>query len=727
MEQYKLELSEQGCENIEETIATLMEAAQEIAKSSEEDFEHIKSKKWYKRLWELVTYSKDNQKVTAKGVQNLAKLTEIVMKAIVILARYNADTAALVLESLKKIENLNQHLGNSTAGLNKVAVEVEKLKYNYKKSLSIKDLNKQERDIVGSIFSKYVSHCRDNKILSNEASRKLYSSVMKGDIPENDIDISTHLDKLNVGAQQLLYRLNQSYYYLITDRFDESEYFDVFDISNKNMEIIKQQIADIVQFSGPENYADTLTCDDTVNYVDLDGVETDELISEESADTQQANDGEPESDNIRIGSSIDPDKEKLEDYIVSEMLHIQNGEVKEFVSKKLHINSIVNCEGRIEFNNCIVYYNDSDHTSKVKLGDSATLEAKNCIFVCENKDTRHFISAEPKAASVKFENCDFRDCSYFLNCYLDVFQLNNCKLLNCACGFIETGAHDDGIHYIIKNNVIESKALTLFNTNEKKYEPLFKLYGKGSITNNRIEGSEHLIDIGERYKGKYFIADECTMSQCEFYNASYCTDAHNISKCVFKNCNTPVYHYPSFIDECEFEDCTDAILISSEKSQIKNCKFEDCTNAICIHFGKSQIKNCKFVSCKNRLINASQADIEFCEFRNCEFLNYNIIFNKAAIFIENFTRVLSSTIKNCIFDGCNAGEGFLIKSDVHKKSKGSVLFVEDCDFKNCTTKRKDNKIIDVMSSYLSAFNNLKFVKTVCVSNSRGLDKVNKGG
>ena len=121
MEQYKLELSEQGRENIEETIATLMEAAQEIANSSEKDFEHMKSKKWYKRLWELVTYSKDNEKMTARGVQNLAKLNEIVMKAIVILARYSADTAALVSESLNKIENLENRLNelDKILGVNK--------------------------------------------------------------------------------------------------------------------------------------------------------------------------------------------------------------------------------------------------------------------------------------------------------------------------------------------------------------------------------------------------------------------------------------------------------------------------------------------------------------------------------------------------------------------------------------------------------------------------------
>ena len=282
MEQYKLEISEQGRENIEETIATLMEAAQEIANSTEKDFEKMKSKKWYKRLWELVTYSKDNQKVTARGVSNLAKLNEIVMKAIVILARYSADTAALVSESLKKIENLEDYLGQVTSGLSKVASEVKKLKYNYKKSLTISDLNVQERDIVGSIFVKYVKKCLADGKMPTVASQKLYSFAMEGDTPEEDIDVSTHLGLISNDVQQLLFRLNQSYYYLVAGEFDDSDYFDDFDVSNKNKKVILSQIEDAVLFSGAENYTDTLAPNEEVYFIDSEDMELESTDFEEA-------------------------------------------------------------------------------------------------------------------------------------------------------------------------------------------------------------------------------------------------------------------------------------------------------------------------------------------------------------------------------------------------------------------------------------------------------------
>ena len=57
MDNYELLLSKEAEDNIDEAITTLVSAAQDIANKSEQDFELIKEKKWYKRLWELVTFS----------------------------------------------------------------------------------------------------------------------------------------------------------------------------------------------------------------------------------------------------------------------------------------------------------------------------------------------------------------------------------------------------------------------------------------------------------------------------------------------------------------------------------------------------------------------------------------------------------------------------------------------------------------------------------------------
>ena len=110
MDNYELLLSKEAEENIEEAIATLISAAQDIANKSEQDFERIKEKKWYKRLWELVTFSKDNEKIQARGVSNLAKLNEIIMKAIVLLSKQSKNNADRIYEALQKIQSLTEYV-----------------------------------------------------------------------------------------------------------------------------------------------------------------------------------------------------------------------------------------------------------------------------------------------------------------------------------------------------------------------------------------------------------------------------------------------------------------------------------------------------------------------------------------------------------------------------------------------------------------------------------------
>ncbi|MEE1012328.1 MAG: hypothetical protein U0L11_09905 [Acutalibacteraceae bacterium] len=281
MDQYKIELTQHAKENLTDTINTLMQAAQEIANSTEQDFNEMKSKKWYKRLWEVITCSKNNQKTTARGVTNLAKLTEIIMKALLLLADHSEETAKLVSESLNKIENLDGRLEELSLNFKKLALEVKKLKYNYKKNLSLQDLKAEKRDIVGSIFAKYAKLCYANEKMPNEASRNLYAFAMEGDIIEEDIDVSTHLDKIDPDVQKLLYRLNQSYYYLITGDFDDSEYFDDFSVSVKDIRMIRREIEDAVIFSGAENYARTLVPDNSLLYIDADGL----VFEEENEET----------------------------------------------------------------------------------------------------------------------------------------------------------------------------------------------------------------------------------------------------------------------------------------------------------------------------------------------------------------------------------------------------------------------------------------------------------
>jgi hypothetical protein len=52
----------------EENLSMLREAAEELFSATEADFEQIKSRKWYKRLWQMITFSRENEILLAKNM-----------------------------------------------------------------------------------------------------------------------------------------------------------------------------------------------------------------------------------------------------------------------------------------------------------------------------------------------------------------------------------------------------------------------------------------------------------------------------------------------------------------------------------------------------------------------------------------------------------------------------------------------------------------------------------
>ena len=57
MSEFEIRLTAEAEQNREETMRTLCEAAEEIGKSQEQDFQTLKERKWYQRLLKTVTFS----------------------------------------------------------------------------------------------------------------------------------------------------------------------------------------------------------------------------------------------------------------------------------------------------------------------------------------------------------------------------------------------------------------------------------------------------------------------------------------------------------------------------------------------------------------------------------------------------------------------------------------------------------------------------------------------
>lgn len=84
----------------------VLEALTDILKASEEDFQSLKEKTWYKRIWGMLTFSKDNEKRIASGVATLAKLQDVIIKLVLQLSKENAQISECARKNQAQIHQL---------------------------------------------------------------------------------------------------------------------------------------------------------------------------------------------------------------------------------------------------------------------------------------------------------------------------------------------------------------------------------------------------------------------------------------------------------------------------------------------------------------------------------------------------------------------------------------------------------------------------------------------
>ena len=170
---------------------------------------------------------------------------------------------------------------------------------------------------------------------------------------------------------------------------------------------------------------------------------------------------------------------------------------------------------------------------------------------------------------------------------------------------------------------------------------------------------------------------------------------------------------------------------------IVDCLFEQCTESIDVG-SYTQIENCQFVDCYESVITSDHAYNGGCSMKYCEFLNLKKKEVRGYILgaLENvgacidFTRTkgsnaYSNNIKKCRFSGVNIEKGYLIASHCLEKPDGDIIVIEDCDFENIRTNRKDGKVIKEFDEYYGMFKKKKEFKANYISNCRGLSQVNR--
>lgn len=681
------------------TIDDAREAAKQLFEVQVDDFSELKNEKWYKHLLNAITFGADGKKKVIKNIRSLSKLQTIFMK--------------VYCENYKGLDaQLNEIIDN----LSKTNESVKKLYINYilgiRPQHSVLELSVSEQDILLLLLCSYLSN-GDNE----ENLKKYRGSVAKKigrGLPQRDFKPEM-LETVKSG---------EIFYRCIVEMCAIDGGLDDFSVPDNIYEAIEYiSISSKTKREIEKNVYDELNAFGLDYLVAKYGVAENEILGD---DIEMVEESEIKEENLDKG-----DVELSEENITS-ILQIKKGENKVYINKKVHISTYINCEGNLEFNNCIIYYNETDARNEITIKKGGNISISNSIVVCMGFDENPFIICK-EDNKVFIENTSFIDCSYFLKMKDGYsFTIKNCKMENCLDKFLDIYIKNSGTADI-RNNVIEQKDVSeiYFTDLEKIFKHSLisvSAYGDKNImfSENVIyeeDAFQKIISKLDRYYGgfKYIDAMGMIIQNCSFHGLSSGMVVSSIRECKFENCTKYI------VLEKDWIDFVDPV--------VDNCVFINCTNVIKAD-DNTKITNCQFVSCYDKIITAKSywggICVEFCQFNNIKNLPSNnciegleqegssIIFKRAKDSKSN-----ANYLKKCIFDGISINKNFLIAASGYEKPYGIVTYIEECDFKNCTTKRSSGKIIKEYTYYDSLFKKEQAFHANIITNCRGLDKINK--
>ena len=234
MDEWKIELTQEAVEDPQGAIQALIEAANNICADSQQDFQALKDTKWYKRLWNLITFSKDNEKKLARGVANLAKLQEIVMKALLLLVGHSAETAEIAKQNSITLDELSKKLVVTKNAQMGIIRELERIKSGVATSLSFEEISSDTKLIIVNALFALAEAIPQKTPLSQE-----YLSAMMRAAHCTSSDIQDGIDFEYMGnfktkESQLVYSIAMEYVFLTTGGFEcDSEIIECISISKR--------------------------------------------------------------------------------------------------------------------------------------------------------------------------------------------------------------------------------------------------------------------------------------------------------------------------------------------------------------------------------------------------------------------------------------------------------------------------------------------------------------
>lgn len=309
----------------------LKEALLQLTNASQDQFEQIKKEKWFTRVFDMVTFSKKNEKRMASQISNLAQAQQIMMDILVRLSERDKRVSDLVTELYQKIERLSR---NDVLLAKRVNQLENRVILGITKESDLADLSELERRILSGVFFSLME--RFNYI--SDEQREFANNVLKYlDVHAQAIDLHASLSSIShIEVKRKILTASLEYCFLNEFHFDlpdrVEEIIDEFDFGNKTVTEVKSKITALYNLRGVGGFMD--------KYGKGDGYEESFYIEM------------PED-------SFEEEAVELEEIYIDSILHIPHGQNRVFKNNIVHIRAYINCEGHLEFNNCVIYYNST--------------------------------------------------------------------------------------------------------------------------------------------------------------------------------------------------------------------------------------------------------------------------------------------------------------------------------------------------------------------------------
>ena len=650
--------------NIEsEDIDSVALAIKKISTSSENQFNELKKERWFNRLFNMITFSNKKNMRLAEQISTLAQAQEILIRILLLLSEKSSEISELVKNNTKDIEKLGE---NNIYLLNRIKKLEDKV-LGIKRKIKPEDLSLQAKEILSACLNKISTlfdYTNDNqKLYVNFILNQLNISRVEYENLEfaiNELDSNNEKTQILISCLEYIYLKNNNFNILKTN-YQILNFIEMFYFSEKKIDEIKNQVERDSNFDGiifryTNNYNEDFKDDDFL------------------------------LDFINDIGKIEIEKEDL---YINSMINIKEGEVYVIENKNIHISSMINCSGTLEIKNSTLYYNEILNKevkkifNKINLGNNSTLKVENSTVICKSYDKEFFIKGEDlKKSNIYLKNTIFIDCLNCINSDVINANIENCNFKNCVRDFFKINVYGD---FLMKDCSIVQEKLPNFKIPLKeswyKKEVLFHIYNSSKksaiFTNNKVDiyfydNERQYNQLISSYFNKNLIIKNSIFNNHLENNISLQIEADNVDKCAFFSLSNILK--TKNIDNCFFENCS---FICQERNSnllyIKNTEFRNCSNSI-------------FPSDKDSINQYSLRPSYYHNkiiFENCKFSGKGLI-------KENFIELgRSSQIKNCEFSNISM-KNFLISISIDEKS---LILIQNCVFKNCTTERKDKEII----------------------------------